>query len=167
MPIDYDAAFEELYSALVEGLVNESTKTQMVLDAMITREEIRLSGAGKVVERIKAGDTVAWASAIEAFRKRALRLVDDMITAAGATGVEQRLDEQYGAEDLMRWVVTSGNPCPDCLGRSGQVHSYAYWQTAGTPKSGWSVCGSKCRCQLVPLNVESPETFTYTNRRTR
>jgi hypothetical protein len=49
-----------------------------------------------------------------------------------------------------KWITVSGNPCPDCTARHGQVESMEYWRTVGLPGSGFSVCQSNCKCRLVP-----------------
>ena len=54
-----------------------------------------------------------------------------------------------GIETLM-WVTVSGNPCPDCEGREGEVGTADYFDAIGNPKSGFSVCGRHCQCVLEP-----------------
>ena len=170
MPIDYEAGFEELYAAFAEAIVAEATRVQIGLDVTVTREEIRIAGSiDAAIDRITSGQTVAFANNVDAFRNRLIKLIDDMMNAGAGTGIEQYIDENYTADDEFRWVVSSGgNVCPDCKGRSGQVHTWEYWQYAGTPKSGWSICGNNCRCQLVPIDNEQAAELSYTpNRRAR
>jgi len=55
-----------------------------------------------------------------------------------------------GVKDFY-WQTSGNNICDDCLDRSGMTESYEYWKLAGLPKSGFSVCGSYCNCDLVPV----------------
>lgn len=59
--------------------------------------------------------------------------------------------------ELWRWVTVSGNPCPQCLSRQGDLQTLEFWQAAGLPKSGFSVCLNNCKCVLLPEGFESPE----------
>jgi len=58
--------------------------------------------------------------------------------------------EDAGIKDF-KWVTVSENPCPDCEDRHGEVGSLEYFEAIGTPRSGFSVCGTNCQCQLEPV----------------
>ena len=50
-----------------------------------------------------------------------------------------------------RWVAGSNSkPCPDCALRHGEVGTMQYFEAIGKPCSGFSVCGSACKCKLIP-----------------
>lgn len=59
--------------------------------------------------------------------------------------------------ELFRWVTVSGNPCPQCDDRQGEVETLKFWQDAGFPKSGFSVCQDNCKCVLIPVGFESEQ----------
>lgn len=59
--------------------------------------------------------------------------------------------------ELWRWVTVSGNPCLQCLDRQGDLQTLEFWQAAGLPKSGFSICLNNCKCVLLPEGFESPE----------
>ena len=54
-----------------------------------------------------------------------------------------------------QWQTAGGNICDDCLDRSGMTETYEYWKLVGLPKSGFSVCGHYCKCDLVPMGKGS------------
>ncbi|MAG59233.1 hypothetical protein CMO96_00365 [Candidatus Woesebacteria bacterium] len=56
--------------------------------------------------------------------------------------------------DTFMWVTVSGKPCPDCDGRAGEVGTKEYFDAIGNPKSGFSVCGRHCKCQLEPATYK-------------
>lgn len=64
-----------------------------------------------------------------------------------ATGIEYK---NAGIERL-RWVSAGNNVCPDCADRAGVIGTQEYFDLIGNPKSGFSVCGQNCQCQLVPV----------------
>tara|TARA_R100001530_G_scaffold41387_1_gene31667 strand:+ start:498 stop:1427 length:930 start_codon:yes stop_codon:yes gene_type:complete len=50
-----------------------------------------------------------------------------------------------------QWIsVGDGKVCPDCEGRHGETGTMEFFETIGLPASGFSVCTTNCRCQLVP-----------------
>jgi|TARA_Y100001938_G_scaffold20426_1_gene25880 hypothetical protein len=53
-----------------------------------------------------------------------------------------------------KWITISGNPCPDCADREGEVGTAEYWDAVGREKSGFSVCGRHCQCQIVPATYK-------------
>ena len=54
-----------------------------------------------------------------------------------------------------QWVsVTDGKVCPDCEERHGTTGTMEYFETIGLPASGFSVCTTNCRCQLLPENYK-------------
>ena len=75
----------------------------------------------------------------------------------GATN--EAILNRYGEEgiQLLRWVTVSGDPCPQCDDRQGEVNTLEGWRAAGLPKSGFSVCDDNCKCVLIPEGLESKE----------
>jgi len=54
-----------------------------------------------------------------------------------------------------QWVsVGDGKVCPDCEERHGETGTMEYFETIGLPASGFSVCTTNCRCQLLPENYK-------------
>ena len=69
-------------------------------------------------------------------------------------------DRVYGDRMMFRWVSV-GTPkiCGDCAARIGEVKSWEEWEALGLPASGFSVCKEFCYCQLVPEDVEIPDSL--------
>lgn len=50
-----------------------------------------------------------------------------------------------------QWIsVGDGKVCPDCDERHRETGTMEYFETIGLPASGFSVCTTNCRCQLLP-----------------
>ena len=57
--------------------------------------------------------------------------------------------------DQFQWIsVGDGNVCPDCEERHGESGTMEFFETIGLPASGFSVCTTNCRCQLVPSDYK-------------
>ena len=52
-----------------------------------------------------------------------------------------------------QWQTAGNRICDDCKGRSGDSRSWQEWEMVGLPGTGWSVCGSHCKCTLVPIGA--------------
>lgn len=61
--------------------------------------------------------------------------------------------QKLGYDEMETWIAVLVNTCPDCLPRHGVKHKHSAWESMGLPGSGWSVCGSKCQCQLMPSSI--------------
>jgi len=61
-------------------------------------------------------------------------------------------------DQLMRWTtVGDQRTCEDCEGRAGRVQLLSMWRLMGLPKSGFSRCGRRCRCELTPARADAPK----------
>ena len=58
-----------------------------------------------------------------------------------------------------KWVTVSKNPCPQCAERAGRIELKEFWEAVGYPRSGFSVCGSACKCHLVPFSYKGKDTI--------
>ena len=61
---------------------------------------------------------------------------------------------EYGKENITeyKWYAYNVNKaCPDCQQRHGQIAPYSEWQERGLERSGFSVCGLNCKCELLPV----------------
>jgi hypothetical protein len=100
-------------------------------------------------------DKVALGRTFGAYKNGMKNLVLNAIRGA----VNEGMFDVYNTAgiELFRWVTVSGNPCPQCDGRQGDVLTMAGWIAAGLPKSGFSVCMDNCKCVLLPEGFESSE----------
>lgn len=57
---------------------------------------------------------------------------------------------EFGVDPNFTWIAALVNTCQDCLPRHGEAKSYAEWEDAGLPRTGWSVCKENCQCVLLP-----------------
>lgn len=76
---------------------------------------------------------------------------DALLNVANISAEKEFID---AGVQTFKWITISDNPCPDCLGREGEVGTKEYFDAIGNPKSGFSVCGRHCQCQLVPATYK-------------
>ncbi len=84
----------------------------------------------------------------------------ELIAGAMHQGYQAGVTDQYQAlpEDTQyRWTtVKDDSVCEDCDLREGDVRTLTEWQTLGLPKSGFSRCGRRCRCEITPEALDAP-----------
>ena len=75
--------------------------------------------------------------------------VRDGLGMAGQMGSFKEYQEQ-GIQNFV-WITVNGRgACPDCQDRGGTKGTMEYFMGIGEPRSGWSICGHHCNCQLEP-----------------
>lgn len=79
------------------------------------------------------------------------------ITSAGQ--LAEMLEYINAGYQEYKWVTVSKKPCPQCAERAGRIGSKDLWAAIGFPRSGFSVCGSACKCHLVPFNYVGKDTI--------
>lgn len=86
------------------------------------------------------------------FKNNSRSIVRNGVESASNIASEQTFTD--AGVTRWRWVTSGKNVCPNCENRSGVIGTLEYFNTIGREKSGFSVCGQNCQCQLVPLEYE-------------
>ena len=75
-------------------------------------------------------------------------------------GVTNQYLADYGEAAIMRWTTVGDDAsCDDCNTRAGEEAPLREWQVRGMPKSGFSRCGRRCRCELTPVEADAPASI--------
>jgi hypothetical protein len=127
-------------------LVAQANMLQLEIDAFLARQGVVMSTA-EIQALIYGGDSTVAVAAFDKFRNVARRIIAGTVNSGWGTGTDIRQSQDDDGE-LYEWRVDSKNPCPDCSSRNGQRMSLSAWQAAGLPQSGFSVCGTNCKCKL-------------------
>jgi len=141
------ATFEDLNVVVSQKMKSTAGKAVLDLEDLIT--QLRASGATEqVVRQALLNDLESVGRIFGAFRNGVKNNIKDAILSAGNISANKAY-EQAGIQEF-KWVTVSTKPCPDCEDRHGEVADMEFFETIGLPKSGFSVCGTHCQCQLVP-----------------
>ena len=145
----YQLVFEELLEELVIRFETVAMERQAKLDGIIINLERQGIELGTLVE-LQGASTLVNAE-IDAFGNAILSNLVGGTRQAAQLGLETYQKTTYTPGQEYRWQTESGNPCPDCVGRSGyEPMTMEEWEAIGTPKTGATICGSHCMCVLVP-----------------
>jgi len=159
----------ELVIEIAEQLAYEANTVQAEVDQYLGT----VAAAGLTQEAIRdlvfGGNSVTARTFTESFKRRIVSIIDGAINKSWGDGMVARLNaDDVDAEKkgrglrLFTWRVESAKPCPDCSGRNGEKRSLAEWQSAGLPRSGWSLCGRNCKCIL---DSKGQGNFNYKRKR--
>ena len=139
-------------SIIIEAeLARIAEKTAIDLESLMLR--MTLSGADEsVIISTLFNDLKNSGVLFGAFKNGIKNVTKDAMLNVANISAEKEF-ESAGVQTFM-WVTISGNPCPDCIGREAEVGTKEYFDAIGNPKSGFSVCGRHCQCQLVPATYK-------------
>ena len=149
MAVDLERV-EIIIGAQAESIINR------LLDEVKTRLTMMIEGGGMTEAAAIAvleEDLRTGGRTFGAYKNGMRNIVANAARGATNEAIIDRYRET-GIE-LFRWVTVSGNPCPQCDDRQGEVETLKFWQDAGFPKSGFSVCQDNCKCVILPVGFES------------
>ena len=121
---------------------------------------MRLSGmANAEVRKILVADLITGGRIFGQLRNGVKRISKNAIEEAGNIASIKKFRQKDYKE--YKWITVGRNICPDCKPRHGLTGDISYFSNIGLPKSEFSVCGTNCNCQLVPIqykgeNLEQP-----------
>lgn len=129
----------------VRQMIKTWAASGMSEEAILAQLQTQLSPGGTLFERIMAGFRNATGEAV-------------------AFISQEQVHADWQGEDSWTWVaIRDANTCEDCETRHGEMRTWDEWVALGLPGSGATVCGYRCRCELVPAvvgkNVKDPLTI--------
>jgi hypothetical protein len=139
------------------GMLLEAEKATVEFQQLLM--DLRLSGMSDEAIRRRVLQDFALENPryFGSFKNGMRDLIGEAMGQSYQAGVKSEYDA-LGAEQTYRWTtVDDGSSCDDCLNRAGEIETMEYWQTVGMPKSGFSVCGLNCRCEITPQEVNAPD----------
>lgn len=127
---------EQEIRKLKDGGMSESAIRELLLQDLVS-DESTLFGQFKNAMREEIAGTMA-----QAFEQ----------------GVAEVFQAELGGEIDCRWTtVGDDDVCEDCDPRAGMVRSLTEWRAIGLPKSGFSRCDRRCRCEISPTAAGAPD----------
>ena len=133
----------------------------IVTAALLSRiNSMKLSGMGTAeVRKVLIADLITGGRIFGQLRNGVKRVSKNAIEEAGNIASVKKFRQKNYKE--YKWITVGRNICPDCKPRHGLTGDISYFSTIGLPKSEFSVCGTNCNCQLVPIqyqgeNLEQP-----------
>lgn len=148
-------AIQRLFITISQGLVIEAGRTTLTFQKRI--QDLKDAGVGEdEIRRIFLRDFMSENPVLFGEFKAGVRdTIAGAVHKANAIGIEESIDIDT---TLMKWTtVGDERVCKDCKGRAGQVRTMEEWRLIGLPGSGFSVCSSRCRCQITPASVDAPD----------
>ena len=139
-----------ILSGLRENIILEAQKGTITYEQLV--RQLRSSGMGEAeIRQIILQDLIDANPVYFGAYKNALK---DRISGAAGQAYQEGVAEKFEGQEL-RWVaVGDENSCIDCTERAGQTGTMEFFRLIGLPKSGFSRCGQRCRCELVPSGTQ-------------
>ena len=122
-------------------------KTVVDLETLIA--QLRASGAtDDAIRQVLLNDLETGGRIFGGLRSQFKATGDYAVASMSNIGSAYEMAQEGLTE--FQWQTAGNRICDDCKGRSGDIRTWQEWETVGLPASGWSVCGSHCKCSLVP-----------------
>lgn len=139
-------ALEAIINQISIDIVSKANVAQSNIDNWILLQLESMS-PDEVDDLIRTGGTQVIANELKSVAGGVGTSLTNSVLQATHRGIEQYIYLNDN-EDEYVWTTAGGRSCPDCSDRSGQVETMEGWETIGLPSSGFSVCGTNCRCTL-------------------
>ena len=131
--------------AVQEGIA----QMERAIDAAVNA--FMLAATTQLEMQIAAGITAPTVNpgAFDTMQKRAAEAAENAVQGtSNAAIIDTILDDPT---ERWTWITVRDNRvCEDCGPRHKQTKPVAQWIAEGLPKSGFGVCGDRCRCVLLP-----------------
>ncbi len=152
----------ESLEIIIGGQIATSASiTVLELDALIFR--MRSTGmSNAAIREVLLTDLRDGGRIFGTFRNAIKNTTGQAVTMASSEA-ERFVFAENNIEQF-QWVTAGNNVCPDCKERAGRVQQYSYWELAGLPRSGFSICGANCNCRIIPASY-SGEKIKEVHRR--
>jgi|TARA_B100000579_G_C22564620_1_gene726038 SPP1 gp7 family putative phage head morphogenesis protein len=138
-------------ASLVITFEIESAVAKTVIDLETLIKRMKATGASnEAIKQVLLNDLNTGGRIFGTFKNQ-FRATSDF--AVGRMSTYGQLYE-YGKKGIKeyRWYAYNvDKACPDCQERHGQILPYNEWEQFGVPRSGFSVCGLYCKCELLPV----------------
>ena len=145
------ATYEDLNIVISKQMESISSKTALSLEELVV--QMRASGAtDNIIKQRLLADLTDAGRIFGMYKNGVKNNMKNAILSAGNIATLSKYRTE-GYVDF-KWITVSSNPCIDCVERHGEVADMEFFETIGLPKSGFSVCGTNCQCQIVPTDYK-------------
>lgn len=142
----------DLQITMANLISTSATQTALSIEELVTT--MRASGMANVaIKQTLLNDLNSGGQLFGAFRNKIKNTVKNGVEFS-SNGSANGSFTKAGVQEF-KWISVGDNKvCPDCEGRHGETGTMEFFETIGLPASGFSVCTTNCRCQLVPANYK-------------
>ena len=146
---------------LTNNISTTAAGTALTIEGLVG--QLTASGMSKsAIKQTLLSDLQAGGAIFGSFKNQLGAHTANGIERAGLFSTLQKYKDK--GIKVLQWVtISDNNSCDDCIDRHNEEGTLKYWQAAGLPASGFSVCGANCRCTLVASgykgeNLDKPLT---------
>ena len=137
-----------LQVSIANQIATSAAQTTLSVQELITT--MKTSGmADSAIKQALMSDLNSGGPLFGSFRNKLKNTVRNGVELS-SNGSSNSAFTKAGVQEFQWISVGDGKVCPDCEERHGETGTMEYFETIGLPASGFSVCTTNCRCQLLP-----------------
>ena len=141
-----------LQATISNQLTATAAQTTLSIQELVTTMKAQ-GMADQAIRQTLLNDLNSGGRLFGAFKNKLKNTVKNGVELNAKDAVNNKYKDS-GVQNL-KWIsVGDKSVCVDCKGRHRETGTYEFFETIGLPASGFSVCQTNCRCQLVPEDYE-------------
>ena len=139
--------------SISHGVTQFITRAQVITEQTVIEVEYAIAqqlGAGITVENVRLNPV-----ALSAWSAKIAEAAENTVQLVASTSMQEVVigGDPGGMDALWTWITVHDNRvCDDCKARHNKTKTMREWAALGLPKSGFSVCGDRDRCMLMPAD---------------
>jgi len=138
----------DLQLSIANQIATSASQMSLSIQELITT--MKASGmADSAIKQTLINDLNSGGALFGSFRNKLKNTVRNGVELS-SNGRSNSTFTKAGVQGFQWISVGDGKVCPDCEERHGETGTMEFFETIGLPASGFSVCTTNCRCQLVP-----------------
>ena len=140
----------DLQVTMANLISTSATQTALSIEELVTT--MRLAGmTDNAIKETLLRDLKEGGILFGTFRNKMKNTVKSAVEFS-ANGSANGAFTKAGVQEF-QWVSVGGDKsCPDCVEKHGETGTMEFFELLGLPGSGFSLCGTNCDCELLPID---------------
>jgi hypothetical protein len=137
-----------LQATISNQLTATAAQTTLSIQELVTTMKAQ-GMADQAIRQTLLNDLNSGGQLFGSFRNKLKNTVKNGVELNAKDAVNNKYKDS-GVQNFQWISVGDGKVCADCEERHRETGTYEFFETIGLPASGFSICQTNCRCQLVP-----------------
>lgn len=153
-----ESMLNDILNAAYVGVGNDAKRTTLVIDSYIAQQRAMGVADEIIIANLNDDLKTDRLGLFKEFKNALRNRTTGLVHQAASVGMVSQYQSTGKPKELYSWqAIANGNDensCNDCVERHGMEDTLDNWIAIGLPASGFSRCGTRCRCMIIPTGVK-------------